>query len=31
MHGRYEFVSVQTMEKAVDTMIKMNELNVERN
>lgn len=31
MHGRYEFVSVQTMEKAVDTMIKMNESNVERN
>ncbi|MFB5174716.1 peptidase T [Latilactobacillus sakei] len=31
MHGRYEFVSVQTMEKAVDTMIKMNELNAERN
>ena len=31
MHGRYEFVSDQTMEKAVDTMIKMNELNVERN
>ncbi|USG07871.1 peptidase T [Latilactobacillus sakei] len=31
MHGRYEFISVQTMEKAVDTMIKMNELNVERN
>lgn len=31
MHGRYEFVSVETMEKAVDTMLKMNDLNVERN
>lgn len=31
MHGRYEFVSVKTMEKAVDTMLKMNDLNVERN
>ncbi|KRM22256.1 peptidase T [Latilactobacillus graminis] len=31
MHGRYEFVSIETMEKAVDTMLKMNDLNVERN
>ena len=30
MHGRYEFVSIETMEKAVDTMLKMNDLNVER-
>lgn len=31
MHGRYEFVSIETMEKAVDTMLKMNDLNVEQN
>lgn len=31
MHGRYEFVSIETMEKTVDTMLKMNDLNVERN
>jgi tripeptide aminopeptidase len=27
MHGRFEFVSLQTMEKAVDAIIKIVELN----
>jgi tripeptide aminopeptidase len=27
MHGRFEFVSLQTMEKAVDTIVKISELN----
>lgn len=30
MHGRYEFVSVQTMEKAVDVILEISKLNVER-
>lgn len=29
MHGRFEFVSVQTMEKAVDTLLEIIRLNNE--
>lgn len=30
MHSRYEFVSLQTMEKVVDVLLQINRLNVER-
>lgn len=28
MHGRYEYVSLQVMQKAVDTLLKISELNI---
>lgn len=31
MHSRFEYVSLQTMEKALDTLLKINELNVQQN
>lgn len=30
MHGRYEFVSLQSMEKAVDVLLEINKLNLEK-
>lgn len=30
MHSRYEFVSLQTMEKVIDVLLQINKLNVER-
>lgn len=30
MHSRFEYVSLQTMEKALDTLLEINKLNVER-
>ena len=30
MHARFEYVSLQTMEKAVDVLLKMSELNSQR-
>lgn len=31
MHSRFEYVSLQTMERALDTLLKINELNVRQN
>ena len=30
MHSRFEYVSLQTMEKAVDVLLKINELNLKQ-
>jgi tripeptide aminopeptidase len=31
MHSRYEYVSVQTMERAVDLLLEINRINTEEN